>query len=342
MRKIGCFGGSFDPIHLGHLEAAKHALKSCELDEVWFIPTLDNPLKKTVLSSYNQRVKMIHLTIQDEQQLACCEIEKNLPTPSYTIQTVRALKENYPEDDFYWIIGDDLVDQLPRWKAIDELLEEMTFIVLSRTEKEFQDSRFIYLKDFHFDSSSTQVRNGNFKNLDAKVRQFIFESGLYLENIVKEKCSEYRYKHSVSVAELACEIGQHHSIEPWKVYFAALLHDICKDFSMEELNRWTKAETLENLGGKKYLFHAYAAANWLKENLVMEDSMILKAIESHVEGTDESVLGLILYIADKLDRKRSNPFAEQEELIERAKQSKEKLKEIKEIIKEHFRENGGN
>ena len=130
--KIGLLGGTFDPIHNGHLAIAKTALKRLGLDQVWFIPSLKTPLKDRELTPFELRVIMMEKALRPYRKMKLCLIEKDLPTPSYTITTVKTLKKQYPEYDFVWIIGDDQYANLDQWKAVDELRRLVQFAVFSR------------------------------------------------------------------------------------------------------------------------------------------------------------------------------------------------------------------
>ena len=105
--KIGIFGGSFDPIHSGHIEVARQAYALLNLDEVWFLPSSKTPLKDRNLTDNEDRKHMIALSIQNIPYFSLCTIEMEREGISYTIDTVLELKRLYPDYDFYWIIGND-------------------------------------------------------------------------------------------------------------------------------------------------------------------------------------------------------------------------------------------
>ena len=120
--KIAVLGGSFDPVHAGHLQIAKEALKM-GMDEVWLMPTHDTPLKSRALSEDAHRVAMLKRAAAPYRRIRVCTMELERPGVSYTVDTARALIARYPDDTFFWLIGSDQALQLPRWKAIDELLQ---------------------------------------------------------------------------------------------------------------------------------------------------------------------------------------------------------------------------
>ncbi|MFV0380244.1 MAG: nicotinate (nicotinamide) nucleotide adenylyltransferase [Anaerorhabdus sp.] len=306
MIKVGCFGGSFDPIHNGHIAVAKYIKKECDLDEIWFIPSKVTPLKTRKLADFDLRVKMINLAIEDEIGLKCVAIEDKLPIPSYTINTVNQLKKDHPSVSFYWIIGDDLVNQLSSWKDIDKLYQLIKFIVVSRDSKNIApDSKFIYKKGININASSSMVKNGDFTILNDRVKSFVFENSLYLKDVVYNNCSEKRALHSISCKDMALYLSEDLDLCKWKVYFASIMHDICKDMSDEKLKSLIDLEVFEMIKEKKYLWHAYAAKNWLSNNMQMYDKTIIDAISAHTDGSDNTQFGKLIYLSDKLERSRT-------------------------------------
>lgn len=132
-RRFGILGGSFDPIHVGHLIKAQDAVEHCDLDVVFFVPTAQSPLKKhSPVASNEQRLEMIERSIAGYPQFQAFDWELTQGGTSYTIETVNYLKEQFPEDSIYWIIGADQVVQLNHWKAIDELVSQVHFICFER------------------------------------------------------------------------------------------------------------------------------------------------------------------------------------------------------------------
>mgnify|MGYP003296844293 CR=1 FL=1 len=102
MMKVGLLGGSFDPIHNGHVEMAKEAYRQLGLDEVWFIPTADTPLKQRKLTCYEDRVEMIIRAIAPYRHFYVSRIEEHTDGKNYTIDTIRKLNKMYPDYTFYF------------------------------------------------------------------------------------------------------------------------------------------------------------------------------------------------------------------------------------------------
>jgi nicotinate-nucleotide adenylyltransferase len=132
--RIGIYGGSFDPIHNGHLRAARAARDALQLDEVVFVPTGIPPHKRDGhFASPLHRYNMACLAIADEPGFRISDIEVLAEIPSYTVDTVRQLVDSRQQaTDWYFIFGDDCAANLHRWKGLDELLQRVRFISICR------------------------------------------------------------------------------------------------------------------------------------------------------------------------------------------------------------------
>ncbi|MNM89998.1 Nicotinate-nucleotide adenylyltransferase [compost metagenome] len=132
MKKVGIMGGAFDPIHLGHLLAAEAAREQYQLEEVWFMPSHIPPHKHQAGVSGQQRLEMVAAATDQHPAFKAIDIELQRGGVSYTINTVKELRKQYPEVDFYFIIGADMVNYLPKWEGIEELTTLLKFIGLQR------------------------------------------------------------------------------------------------------------------------------------------------------------------------------------------------------------------
>ncbi|KAF0094534.1 MAG: nicotinate-nucleotide adenylyltransferase [Puniceicoccaceae bacterium 5H] len=132
-RKIGLLGGSFDPVHLGHLLIGMDTLEALALDAVWFIPAARSPHKaEGPVAADGHRVAMLELALAAEPRFAVWRGELQMPPPSYTLRTAQQLRAQHPEADFHWIIGADQFAALPRWHRIEDLAQLVEFAVLQR------------------------------------------------------------------------------------------------------------------------------------------------------------------------------------------------------------------
>ena len=148
---IGLYFGSFNPIHIGHLIIANHAINENIVQKVWFVVSPQNPLKASgsLLNEY-QRLFLVSLAIEDNVNFKSSDVEFRLPRPSYTIDTLTYLKEKYPEDCFSIIMGSDSFSNIPKWKNYEKIIGQNKILIYNRpgfvVEKpESQD--MIILKD---------------------------------------------------------------------------------------------------------------------------------------------------------------------------------------------------
>ncbi|WP_055107334.1 nicotinate-nucleotide adenylyltransferase [Paenibacillus ihumii] len=132
MKKVGIMGGAFDPIHLGHLLAAERAREQFKLEEIWFMPSHTPPHKHRSGVSGEQRLAMVVEAIGSNPAFKPLDIELRRGGVSYTVDTIKELRKQYPDLELYFIIGADMVNYLPKWEGIDELTEMLTFIGLQR------------------------------------------------------------------------------------------------------------------------------------------------------------------------------------------------------------------
>ncbi len=135
MRKVGLYFGSFNPIHLGHMAIAGYLTEYSGLDQVWFVVSPHNPLKKkSSLLSDHQRLHMVNLAIGDNLKFRASDIEFKFPLPSYTIDTLTYLGEKHPENQFVLVMGEDNLYTLHKWKNINELIKKCSIYVYPRAE----------------------------------------------------------------------------------------------------------------------------------------------------------------------------------------------------------------
>ncbi|MHA6252180.1 nicotinate-nucleotide adenylyltransferase [Oceanobacillus sp. CAU 1775] len=160
MRKIGILGGTFDPPHLGHLIIAEEVRLALDLEEVWFIPTSIPPHKDSSNTKTNHRIKMTELAIEDNPAFKINTIEINRSGKSYTIDTIKELNKQYPNCEFYFIIGGDMVDYLPHWVDIEELVKLVRFVGVKRTGYSLESPYEIIKVEIPLiDISSTKLRD---------------------------------------------------------------------------------------------------------------------------------------------------------------------------------------
>ncbi len=138
--RIGIFGGTFNPIHIGHLIVAEEVRQKLKLDKVFFIPTFNPPHKKR-FAPYQERLLMVKMSIKDNPYFEISEIEKERGGKSFTIDTLRELKRFYPKDNLFLIIGTDQFLELSNWEKPDELFKLAKICVMRRAGVKFNEAR---------------------------------------------------------------------------------------------------------------------------------------------------------------------------------------------------------
>jgi nicotinate-nucleotide adenylyltransferase len=131
--KIGLYFGSFNPVHVGHLIIGSFVANNTDVDQVWFVVSPQNPLKKsnTLLNEYH-RFHLVQLAVEKDEQLKTSNIEFKLPRPSYTIDTLTYLHEKYSDYDFAVIMGSDSFQNIYKWKNYEQLLKNYSLYVYVR------------------------------------------------------------------------------------------------------------------------------------------------------------------------------------------------------------------
>lgn len=129
---IGVLGGSFDPIHLGHLAIAADVADAFALDKVLFVPANRSPLRGPPTVASSERLQMCELATADNPKFEVSGVELNRPPPSYTMDTIAEVREQYPGQELTIIVGADLAEELEDWRAIEELLATVRMIVVER------------------------------------------------------------------------------------------------------------------------------------------------------------------------------------------------------------------
>ena len=188
--KVGLFFGSFNPIHIGHLAIANYMVEFGSIDQLWFVVTPHNPLKskKNLLDDY-QRLEMVNRAIEDDFRFRASDIEFRLPKPSYTITTLTYLKEKFPSNDFFLIIGADNFVTMKKWKNWEILIRDYQFLVYPRpgfdhTAIDF-GVNFQLINAPNIEISSTFIRKSISKGKDVRhfmptpVYNYINEMGYY-------------------------------------------------------------------------------------------------------------------------------------------------------------------
>ena len=161
--KIGLYFGSFNPVHNGHLIIAKHVINNTDLKQVWMVISPQNPLKNSssLLNKYD-RLNMVQSALEGETKIKASTIEFNLPSPSFTIDTLTYLKEKYTQHQFYIIMGSDSFTNIKNWKNFEMIIKNYQIYIYERTGfpiKNIKDAIVNKLEAPLVEISSSEIRN---------------------------------------------------------------------------------------------------------------------------------------------------------------------------------------
>ena len=190
--RIGIYGGSFNPIHRGHTELAASIVRQGLVDELWLLVSPLNPLKRDAASDiaeYEHRLNMARLATEGIEGVKVSDFERHLPIPSYTITTLGALCNAYPEHEFVLVIGADNWERFPRWYRAREIIRSYPILIYRRPGCQMDETALpssVQVVDTPlYDVSSTQIRDSVKKGrmmrrwLDARVARYIKKHQLY-------------------------------------------------------------------------------------------------------------------------------------------------------------------
>lgn len=335
--RIGIFGGTFNPPHKGHKRMALEMMKEASLDKILIIPTFTPPHKAAAdLASGKDRLKMCELLFS-EDCFEVSELEIKREGKSYTVDTVGELKKLYPDDELFLIIGSDMLLSFHKWYRFEEILSEVTLSVATREEEisteflsayaketlKLSDGDYILSCMSPMECSSTEVREKvknkeNLRNvLTDEVIDHIGRFDLYsaeypeYKALLREMLDDYRYIHSLGVAESARELAEIYGYDKDKAYKAGLLHDIMKNATKDyQLQIMEKGGIILSRAEKNNpkLWHAMAGECYLREEMGITDEELLGAVRYHTTGKEGmNLLEKIVYIADYISKERDYP-----------------------------------
>lgn len=310
MEKLIIFGGSFDPVHRGHLRIARAASIAKNADVV-FVPAKEARWKHHEAKT-RDRVNMLKIAIQEGgfSSFYVDECEINRPgNVTYTVDTIKYFHRKFPKKKLYFLLGADQVALFREWKDPEIIASLATPLCVSRTGVELNEE---IIKEFAmevlpFDKggevSSSDIRNLRSLDIHPGVLSYIEEHNLYYMSVLEETMNEKRLIHSLSVASLAYDIALCNRFpNPRKAYVAGLIHDIAKDLPEADLKHIVEGNYPEYKEFPDYSLHQFAAPYMAKALFGIDDAEIVEAIRFHCTGKAHlSPLGKVLYSADKIE-----------------------------------------
>ena len=335
--RIGIMGGSFDPIHQGHIRMAQRALESQHLDRVLMLPS-GNPPHKPDITPAEHRWRMVCAACAGIPGLTPCREEIDRTGVIYTVDTLSRLQEKYPKAELFYLIGTDTLMELYKWRQSEKVLQLCTFLVFPRatscTPQQLSEERrqlaalggrFIMLDMEVLDVSSTGVRQAikagdSTPFLPVTIRQYAQTAGLYgaelripqgpqwLEMLFSDLTVK-RFAHTLAVADTARRLALLHGLDPIKAEIAGLLHDCAKCLPLEEMQRIARENHLTEDAAileSGALLHSVVGAHLARTRYGCEDAEIIAAILSHTTGkAGMSRLDMAVWLADTIEPTRA-------------------------------------
>lgn len=327
--RTGIFGGTFDPIHNGHLLSAAAIKEALNFDKIIFMPTGEPPHKvaRRVTPS-EDRLAMVKLAVKGEENFEVSDIECIRGSYTYTYDTLTKLNESRQSDEeFYWIIGADTLADVFNWYRVEDVFKMCSFVAMKRPgsdndmyEKNLKKAReagatVCTAEIPQFDISSTNLREAISRNEDlgkympAAVAEYIRANNLYhpgkmtydeICKDLKKLLSAKRYEHSVCVSAECVRLAKLLGADVEKCKFAGILHDSAKELTAKQYFWMGLRPDYEgDFDGKQVLLHAEAGAILAKERYGICDSEVLEAIRCHITGKPQmGLISQVLFIAD--------------------------------------------
>ncbi len=348
-KRLAIMGGTFDPVHFGHLATAEAVRSQFNIDKVLFIPTGMPPHKKnSKVTSSEHRYLMTVLATVDNPHFFTSRIEIDRPGETYTIDTITQLRTACSKDaEIYFITGADAVFDILTWREAERLLTICNFIAVSRpgykNDKLIKDieeinakynSNVRYMEVPALAISSSDIRKRVSENqpvkylLPANVENYLYKHGLYNKEIevdeaeINEKLkgwiSHNRINHTVGVCGQAIVYAKQHGCDIRKAYTAAIYHDIAKEITRDEKKRLCLKFkiNLDDYESSSYdVSHSFLGAEIAKNEFNIYDEDILNAIRYHTTGRRKmSLLEKIIFLADATEPGRDKYGSEAKEL----------------------------
>ena len=345
--KIGIYGGTFNPIHTGHMHAAVQAIDTLGLDKLLMIPDRIAPHKQIPSGSPSpeQRLEMLCIAVEGYEKIKVSDMELKREGKSYTYLTVEALREEYPDEEIFLLMGTDMFLSFHTWMNPDRITAQATLAVMYRGEKgeeakiearkqemEAAGVKVALIKNDTINISSTQLRRLiAFRCADeflpAGVGDYIREKGLYdsaadwrnlpmeaLGPIVIRLLNPNRVAHVLGCRDTAVELAKHWGAEVDDAARAGILHDITKALDGPlQLTLCREYGTILDEFGYKYPKTLHALTGSLvAERIFGENEAVVSAICHHTTGkADMTLLEKIIYVADYMEPCRNFPGVEE-------------------------------
>lgn len=325
MQKVGVLGGTFDPIHLGHIHLARQALALTGLDRVVILP-MARPAHREAEASAEHRLNMCRLAVEGMEGISLSHAGMQ-PSVRYTADTLPLLQKEFPDSQFSLILGADKMPSLPYWRDADKLFEQCDILCFPRAgiaAEEAMDkaraagARVQLLPVECSPYSSTMMRAAaaqyeDSAGLPRKVLCYMAENGLYQPDFLpklKGMMNPRRFSHTLGVRKEAVRLAEKYHLPIQKAALAGLLHDCAKGMPVSVMAqivqeyRLVKDKQMMDSGA---MLHGPVGAHIAKYKFGVRDGDVLQAIRNHTIGRPGmSELELCIFVADATEENRED------------------------------------
>ena len=346
MERIGVYGGTYNPPHIGHIRAAQYALETLCLDRLLLIPTCISPHKQLPIGSASpkQRMQMLQIAAGEEKKIQVCDIELRRGGASYTYETLEQLRELYPQDQLILLMGTDMFVTFDSWRKPERILELAELGVFYRGDREEAQklaekktlleptgAKITLIENPVTQISSTQLRRmtvfecaGEF--LPKGVLEYIRQEKLYgtgrnykklpieeLERVVTELLDPKRVPHVLGCRDTAARMAKIWGVDETIAARAGLLHDITKalDGPLQLTLCREYGKVLDDFSCKNPKTLHALTGSLVAERIFGECPEVVTAIASHTTGkANMTTLQKIIYVADYMEPNRDFPGVE--------------------------------
>lgn len=346
MKRIGIYGGTYNPPHIGHIAAAKYASERLNLSKLLVIPSCISPHKTMPEGSPSpeQRLEMLKIALQSEGAIEVSDLELRRQNTSYTYETVAEVRKLYPDEEILLFMGTDMFLSFDRWKKPDEILKNAALAVFYRGDRgekqaisekkaefEAKGAEVYLVENPVTDISSTDLRRMLIFGcaepfLSPGVGDYIREKGLYgtgknyqnlsieeLERTVTSLLKPNRVAHVLGCRQTAEELARIHGADPVDAQRAALLHDVTKalDGPLQLTLCREYGINLDDFSANNPKTLHALTGSLVAERVFGENPAVVAAIRSHTTGkADMNTLEKIIYVADYMEPNRNFPGVE--------------------------------
>ena len=316
--RTAMFGGSFNPIHNGHMEIAARVREKYGLDRVLFMVANDPPHKKIADGvKADVRYEMTRLALENHGDLEPCDLELKRQGKSYTVDTLEILHEMYPEDRIFCIVGADMLLSIDTWHNAPELFKRAEFIAVGRPDSGDYGAKVYISGIVGPDISSTAIRERveDWRPITdlvpLKVAEYIYQNGLYfpedtekIRQRLKADLKPTRYAHTMRVMMKSIELADKYDVDRKKAALAGLLHD-CAKLPPEKQYELAKEHGLDVSNMAQPIIHGPIGAVRARRVFGITDNEVLSAISCHTTCKSRmTALDKIVYLADKIEQGR--------------------------------------